>query len=575
MAYTGAGALWDMASGTFIATNIPGIQADYNAAKAAISSGIFYVGPGLEALVLGTFGPNVSLMRVTNTGIYAISRFHVADGTDPTKLVRFDASGVTSGATRVATLPDWSGVVPLPPDLGVSGTFLKSRGSSLAPSWVSVVITNALLDGSNHTDTVAQAVLRGALIVGNSTPKWDRLALGAAGQVLTSDGVDAVWSASGATALEHNTLFHLKPFTATNVSMGAASAQLVTTGGQFANVRVGDRINLDDARYPASTFGMRVSALIDSNNITMDLTNTGGAQSGATATIFPGDHIDNTLVAGLLTSGGYGTWDQGSNPGGTRMTLYGSYDFRNYANSGSQRFTFDCTNSLSNPSGFGWKKKGAGNPFMWVYAQNLTIDRFVKLPDLDGTFLFDGGAQNVTDKKLIGNNELQMDDIVGNSTGTHLADVNDATKKYYFDFTAIATGTGKKAKWNDLSAGGHVDFTYLATVTGIDGKTVGTTTLYTVPSGKTVVVTRVVVRCTAATAITVGPTFGVGIAAGEDDIVTSAAHTAFQVANTFVFCAIKDPAALGLTTNVIKLGIDTAATGTSMTLAVDIAGYLV
>jgi hypothetical protein len=56
--------------------------------------------------------------------------------------------------------------------------------------------SNALLDGSAHTDTVAQGVTRGSLIYGNSTPKWDELVIGASAspkKVLTSDGTDASW----------------------------------------------------------------------------------------------------------------------------------------------------------------------------------------------------------------------------------------------------------------------------------------------------------------------------------------------------------------------------------------------
>src|SRR6185369_9257852 len=54
-----------------------------------------------------------------------------------------------------------------------------------------------LLDGTNHTDTVAQTVSRGSLIVGNSTPKWDELTIGANRTVLTSDGTDASWQPIG------------------------------------------------------------------------------------------------------------------------------------------------------------------------------------------------------------------------------------------------------------------------------------------------------------------------------------------------------------------------------------------
>lgn len=52
-----------------------------------------------------------------------------------------------------------------------------------------------LLDGSMNNDTVAAAPTRGAVIVGNATPKWSRLSIGASGTVLTSDGSDPSWQA--------------------------------------------------------------------------------------------------------------------------------------------------------------------------------------------------------------------------------------------------------------------------------------------------------------------------------------------------------------------------------------------
>ena len=58
----------------------------------------------------------------------------------------------------------------------------------------------ALLDGTIHTDTVAQAVTRGSLIIGNSTPAWDELVIGGAGTVLVCDGTDPSWSSSLALA---------------------------------------------------------------------------------------------------------------------------------------------------------------------------------------------------------------------------------------------------------------------------------------------------------------------------------------------------------------------------------------
>lgn len=50
---------------------------------------------------------------------------------------------------------------------------------------------------TEHGDTLAATAARGALIYGNSTPRWARLTLGAAGTVLRSDGTDLAWSADG------------------------------------------------------------------------------------------------------------------------------------------------------------------------------------------------------------------------------------------------------------------------------------------------------------------------------------------------------------------------------------------
>src|SRR3990172_1572795 len=47
---------------------------------------------------------------------------------------------------------------------------------------------------ATHTDTLAAAVIRGDLLVGNSTPRWARLPIGTAGTILRSDGTDPSWT---------------------------------------------------------------------------------------------------------------------------------------------------------------------------------------------------------------------------------------------------------------------------------------------------------------------------------------------------------------------------------------------
>ncbi len=54
-------------------------------------------------------------------------------------------------------------------------------------------VTSHALLSTTHSDTLAAAVVRGSILVGNSTPKWSALAIGAANRVLFSDGTDAAW----------------------------------------------------------------------------------------------------------------------------------------------------------------------------------------------------------------------------------------------------------------------------------------------------------------------------------------------------------------------------------------------
>lgn len=52
---------------------------------------------------------------------------------------------------------------------------------------------HALLSAT-HNDTLASTVTRGDLVIGNTTPAWDDLAIGAANRVLRSDGTDPSWA---------------------------------------------------------------------------------------------------------------------------------------------------------------------------------------------------------------------------------------------------------------------------------------------------------------------------------------------------------------------------------------------
>lgn len=117
----------------------------------------------------------------------------------------------------------------------------------------------------------------------------------------------------------------------------------------------------------------------------------------------------------------------------------------------------------------------------------------------------------------------------------------------------------------------------LARVSGIDAKTVGTTNLYTPVSGRQVFITKVILRVGTATGVTGVPTVGIGIAAGEDDIFAATSLTGFNASSkVYVFNAMGTiTKGIGSAGDVVKLGIDVAATGTTLNFTADVFGYLI
>lgn len=114
----------------------------------------------------------------------------------------------------------------------------------------------------------------------------------------------------------------------------------------------------------------------------------------------------------------------------------------------------------------------------------------------------------------------------------------------------------------------------ITTISGINGLSATTTNLYTVPTGKKAVVTGITVRITTATGLTGSITLGVGVASGEDDIMPSTLLTGFDTTTEAFEWFADGTVYLASAGDVIKLGIDTAFGGTTVTLAVDLMGYI-
>ncbi len=110
----------------------------------------------------------------------------VVDNTTNQKIRVYDTGGLI-GTRRAINLIEGSNITLTLADNGVDDrvdiTIAASGGGS----------THDLLSAT-HTDTTAAAVLRGSIIAGvGASPKWGRLALGAANRVLISDGTDLAY----------------------------------------------------------------------------------------------------------------------------------------------------------------------------------------------------------------------------------------------------------------------------------------------------------------------------------------------------------------------------------------------
>jgi hypothetical protein len=164
-----------------------------------------------------------------------------------------------------------------------------------------------------------------------------------------------------------------------------------------------------------------------------------------------------------------------------------------------------------------------------------------------------------------------------------ITSVNSIAATTFTDGTATLTGGGLSGANGNISMwtndSGYLQntnaITNIVTVTEIDAKIATTTNLFTVPADKVAIITGAVIRCREEDTITVVPTLGIGIAAGEDDIISSTPMTGLDTVTEFYRFSVEGVAVRGTADDVIKLGIDVGATATSMTIDVALFGYLV
>lgn len=118
----------------------------------------------------------------------------------------------------------------------------------------------------------------------------------------------------------------------------------------------------------------------------------------------------------------------------------------------------------------------------------------------------------------------------------------------------------------------------LGTVTGISLTATGATSLYTVPTGKTLYATEIILRITATSGFVSGATISVGKSASYNEWLAATAMGTLSATNQF---RMLSHSAAGLiyqsfaAGEILAVNVTIAATATTLTAAADVYGYLI
>jgi hypothetical protein len=117
--------------------------------------------------------------------------------------------------------------------------------------------------------------------------------------------------------------------------------------------------------------------------------------------------------------------------------------------------------------------------------------------------------------------------------------------------------------------------TTLSSIASIDLTTTGTTSLYTVPTGRSAIITAVIIRPTTATAANADGAISVGTNASTyDDIIANTTLTGLDSTTEHYVATPGGVSHTAAAAEVITFQVDTAETGTALIVTVDVIGYL-
>lgn len=273
--------------------------------------------------------------------------------------IRTSASPTFAGATlsglTASTLLTANGSKAIASLANATG-YLYNDGAG-ALSYVSTAAPAAHnLLSTSHGDTLADAVVRGDILVGNSTPKWSRKAKGSAGQLVTFDANDVTYTT--ATYPATTTAYQIIHSTAANTVGESANLTFNPLTGLYVNGNLGigtapstynnagNETVFDMSRtFTDATAGAEkrgfapvyywspTGAGTISQNVfgiaaflythASETMNNSGYLQGIYAAALHRSNSTIQRLAGLVAS--VGTWNGGSDTSGTVTELYGAF----------------------------------------------------------------------------------------------------------------------------------------------------------------------------------------------------------------------------------------------------------
>ncbi len=369
------------------ASYINGVVADPTALPVTVGT------PALDSVYLCKAGSGVWLInrrpaglycRVANNGVAAdwtylgafpevnsSANWELYDGTDPTKELKFDLSGITSGTTRTLTVPNASGTIQLALAVSsqfITGNTLLSAGRNRQIALAAVATANVDLPHSGNADGDVVTLVGGQTFSGTLTIRratnmsggapvtYETMAtMTASGQSYTfvSDGTAIGWQLRAVDTHTQPASSITGTFTTLSVAPTSGSALTLTGGTVTASAPLIDAtqtFNATTAVFTGSTSGTTLTVTAVSSGtiaVGMTLTSSGTISYG-------------TRITALGTgTGGTGTYTISINQSRSSATLTGTPQLH--------AATIDITNTVSGSHSTAFRCLAGGNPIFEVF----------------------------------------------------------------------------------------------------------------------------------------------------------------------------------------------------------------